>query len=469
VMNKNNKKNVLLIIPATDENRNRKNTMIPIGLLNLATSIQDEYNVKIIDVMNSNNYVSEIKDSINDDTIAVGISSMTGYQIIDGINCAKFVREINPEIPIICGGIHPSLLPEETLKNEYVDFVVVGEGTKTFSKLLKDLKNKKRIIYSECFEDLNTLPLPNFSFLDTDKYFDEISGISIETSKGCYHKCNYCYNSAYNKGTYRFMSPEKTLEYIEYVINKFKLNKINLYEDNFFCNRQRVETVCDMIIKKGLKLDLQSTCRIDYICSYSEEFLEKMKKAGFNCLYIGVESGSQRVLNYIQKDITINQIIVANRKLKKAGIQPKYSFMGGFPTETKKEFIETIKLMRKLINENNKALCTPIQLFAPYPKTKLYDYSIANGYEPPKKLEEYGKSNWNKIEHSWLSDEDKKFLEVMSYVTYFVDGKSIAKYYKEKLFYRLLNMIYGWSVRFRIGIGFYFFPEYLAIKKRFCK
>jgi len=475
---------VILIYPKTGIDINKVSVSLPLSVLFVGTAIKN-YEVHIIDLRIEKDWKSKIKEFKN--IFAVGISSMTGYQISSGLECAKFVRKINNKIPIIWGGIHPTLDPIKTLKNKFVDYIVIGEGEKTFPELLKTLSRKLdlkgllgigfkkdgKIVINKEREliNLNEYPIPNYNLLNVQNYITtQTKGerdICMITSRGCPHRCAYCYNPVFNKGKYRYISAKNVIKHIKYLLDNFNISAIHINEDNFFVNKERVKKICKIIIKEKIKVNLRTTCRVDYIKRYSVKFLRLLKRAGFNELYIGVESGSNRVLSLIKKGLTKEQASLICEKLKEANISPKFSFMGGFPTETREEVIETLKLMEKLVSKNNKTYCSSIQLFSPYPGTELFDLAIKYGFNPPNTFEDYGKSNWSEIDYSWLSIEDKKFLEKISYATHFLDGKSVAEYLGNKFLVKILNKIYGSYLRVRIKIDFYWFMPETHLFKRF--
>ncbi len=484
-MDKNDKK-IVLFYPKTGFSIKNVSIVIPQSVLYVGTALKmNGYDVKIIDTMIDDNWRATFKKELEDGIIAVGISCMTGMQILASLDIAKYVRELNPDIPLIWGGIHPSLLPEQTLENPYVDFVVIGDGEETTVDLINNLGNRENYknIPGIAFKnggkivvnpprkpfDLNKIPIPDYSLLDVRNYItSQTKGerdIVVHTSRGCPHRCTYCYNPAFHHRRYRTLTPENVVRHIKYIIKNYNITAINLNEDNFFTDKARVEKICQLLIKENVKIKIRTQCRVDYIVKYSDEFLKLIRKAGIILLYLGGESGSNKILKKIKKDITREQIITANRILKGYDISPRFSFMGGFPGESIEDFKETLDLMRVLIEENPAAYTTPIQLFSPYPGTELFDLAVEHNFKPPSTLEGYSKSNWNEIDYEWLTEKEKNFLENASFFTYFIDSKSVAEYTGNHFILRVINRIYGKIIRLRIRFNFYFFmPEVYFIK-----
>ena len=228
----------------------------------------------------------------------VGITSMSGLQIRYGLEFAKKVRAENPSCPIVWGGVHPTLLPEQTAASKYVDVVVRGEGEVTIRELAntidatENIENVKgvtcrmggRILTAPDreFIDLDSLPLGlPYYLLQRDRYPSLKAGrIHIQTSRGCPHRCGFCYNSLFNRGIWRCKSPERVLDEIEHVILEFpEVKCIDIVDDNFFVDKARVEKICEGIIHRGIETPWRANCRFDYMANYEKEFVTLLEKS----------------------------------------------------------------------------------------------------------------------------------------------------------------------------------------------
>ena len=195
--------------------------------------------------------------------------------------------------------MHPSLLPEQTLQNELVDIVVIGEGERTIQDLAMcmlnqgDLSNVRGIAYKEEGKviinqpqdliDLNTLDM-DLPYELLGKVFYEPTAISVHTSRGCPHRCSFCYSPAFNKRKYRQKNAEKVVEEVEYLHKKYNIKNFNFAnEDEFFIDIQRAYEIFQSIIQKGLKIRWTSFCRFDTFDraykKFGQEFMDLMKKA----------------------------------------------------------------------------------------------------------------------------------------------------------------------------------------------
>lgn len=480
---------VILIYPRTLWDIKNVTTRLPLAALYIGSMLKaNGFTVQVIDQRVDDRWADTLRRALAERPLWVGISSMTGLQIKWGLAAAQIVRQADPTIPIVWGGVHPTILPEQTLAHPLVDLVAVGEGEMTALELSRalrrdglnaDLSGIAGLVWKRngemffnaprSFTPMDDLPPLDYSLVEIEHYIlSEVPGersLQITTSRGCPMRCGYCYLTVVPDGRrYRAESPERTVEHIERLVREFNLNAVHIIDDEFFTQRRRARRVCELLLERGLQLTLRTNCRIDYIDRMDAEELALFRRAGFKHLYLGAESGNDRVLGLINKGITREQIVRVNQKLKAAGIAPKFSFMGGFPTETVAEVKDTMRLMVQLVEENADAYTTPVQLYSPYPGTALFDLCVQTGMPMPETLEEWTTSSWEHIDYSWLSRREERFLHKTAYFTFFLDGKTVAESLRSPLL-RLIARTYGWIVRQRIKHDFYaLMPEVALIK-----
>jgi anaerobic magnesium-protoporphyrin IX monomethyl ester cyclase len=219
---KNCTKEVLLVFPGKYK---APDPQIPLSLLYIASILkQDHFNVRILDMR-----IEDFRGQSIGDPLFVGISCMSGMQIKYALEIAKFVKNQKPLCPIVWGGVHPTLLPEQTISNEYVDIVVRGEGELIVREIANQLSNNlpiesvKGISFKKAGKimnnpdgdvialDLIPIDLP-YNLLEIEKYPSVKSGrFHIQTSRGCPHRCGFCYNISFNKSRWRGKSAKRVL------------------------------------------------------------------------------------------------------------------------------------------------------------------------------------------------------------------------------------------------------------------
>jgi hypothetical protein len=316
---------------------------------------------------------------------------------------------------------------------------------------------------------MNDWPLLDYSLVNVEDYvLSEVPGersLQMTTSRGCPMKCGYCYLGIVPDGRcYRAEEPERVVGRIERMMESFDVDTIHIIDDEFFTQFKRAREICRLIIERGIQVTLRANCRIDYINRMEDEDLRLFREAGFKHIYQGAESGSDRILKFINKGITVQDTLNANQKLKRAGIAPKFSFVGGFPSETIQEVKATLRLMERLVRENPAAYCTPIQLFSPYPGTALFDHCLQTGMVMPSSLEQWAEWGWEIVNYSWLKPHENRLLGNIAMFSFFLDGKTVPES-ATKSWFRLAARLYGAVIRQRARMGFFaFMPEVAAIR-----
>ena len=361
-----------------------------------------------------------------DGALFVGISAMSGRQIKHGLEISKFIKARHPNVPIVWGGVHPTILPEQTLQNENVDIVVRGEGELTALELAQRLekgapldgvkglsfKREGRIITNENrpFMNLDTAEDLAYHLLKDPKLYTPTETFHYASSRGCPHRCAFCYNASFCKNTWRSKSIGKIMEDIRTIIDRYHPKCIDFLEDNFFVSRERVEQIADFLIKEGINVTWTGDIRANYFDQYDRGFLQKIKRSGCKEVILGAESGSPGILKAVQKDITVEQIEKSIKMCKESDINLVLLFVIGFPYETKQDLCMTIDLISRIFNEYG--VHSTISIFSPYPGTPLFETAKEYGFTPPTSLEDWGNWNFSNVANApWLDSETRDFIE----------------------------------------------------------
>lgn len=385
--------------------------MPPLGLASLAAFIRHHgYSVKIIDCCALNLTINNtIPIILSYDPQFVGITAAT-VSINKAALLAKALKEKKPDSSIIVGGSHMSALPEETMK-VFIQFDVgvIGEGELTSIELLKTLDenkslyNIKGIIFREngklkineprpFIEDLDTLPFPAWDLLpDLTKFyrpscfgFKRLPVTSLITLRGCPMRCTFCSETPFAR-TCRMHSPEYVIDMMKFLQHRYGIRDLMIYDGTFVVGKERLIKLCELIIKENLNLVWSCNGRIDLM---TREILKLMKRAGCWSIAYGIESGSQRILDFIQKDIDLAKASQILMWTKKEGILTKGYFMIGHPTENEESVRCTLNFIL-----NNKLDILTINYFTPLPGT--IDYERVNHYGRFK-------NNWDLLNHHSL-------------------------------------------------------------------
>jgi len=365
----------------------------PLGLAYIASILRENgHNLRIIDAPPLQYDPSDVKKEagkVSPDLI--GIGSMTAT-IKSAVKVAEVLKS-TLEVPVVMGGVHPTIMPEETLKNvDYVDIIVRGEGEETFLELVNSLENGQKldgikgISYKEngkifhnpdrpLIKNLDLLPFPARDLLPMGRYRQHLghptSFATMITSRGCPFNCIYCTKTMFGR-LYRFRSAGNVLQEMKEIIDRYHVKEIDFYDDMFTANRKRVIELCDAMIKERIDIQWKCEARVDLI---DKELLMKMKEAGCYLIAYGVESGYQHLLEVLEKKITLEHIRKAFKLTREIGIETLAYLMIGIPGETKETIQKTLELAIELDPDY-----AQIGIATPYPKTRLYEMAKASGY-----------------------------------------------------------------------------------------
>ncbi len=470
---------ILLIQPKAG-NWEAVGVRLPEGLLSMAAIPHKEgYKVKIFDTRIAKDWRKELLAELKKKPIVAALSCMTGPQIKYAIEISNFIKE-NSDVPVVWGGVHPTLLPEQTVSNPSIDIVIIDEGEITFLDLVKTLekgkpldnvpgiafkKNGKVIKTSKrpLIKNLDELPDKPYELADVKKYFgfspenDEPS-IAISTSRGCCFKCAFCYDTAFYNNTWRAMSAERTIETIKKIVGKFGIRNIYFQDDNFAVDVARFRKIVEGIMNEHLdiKWGLMGI-RIDTIARLEDEFLAKVVRSGCYNMEVGLESGSDRLLKMLRKGFTVRQAIDGNKKISKFPISMKYTFVGGYPTETEKELMMSLKMISQLFKDN-KRIATPFLIYSAYPGVHLYELAKQHGLKEPKSLEEWSTFDYanSYLNYPWLSKKRIKMLRNLAFTSLFASPSFQYKIQKKSI--KLLFRMYQPIAKFRFLNNFYYAP-----------
>lgn len=362
---------------------------LPLYLVYLAGAAKEAgFDAEIYDAMTKKVGYEEIKRKIQDskpDYVAVSTITCT---VPDSIQILELAKSINPAVKTIMGGVHPSFMYEEMFAlTESLDYVISGEGEVTIAELLKTLTNSgdlskvKGLVYRGKDGLVKTSPRPymhNFNnlpmaweLLDWSDYTYYILPGSrlgaICTSRGCEHECTFCSQQKLWNRTWRGRSPEDIVREMEHLIKVYDVDVVLFTDDYPTPDRDRWERLLDLIIEKDLNMKILMETRAADIIR-DKDILHKYKKAGIIHIYVGTEATAQKSLDYIKKNLSIEEAKEALRLLRENGIITETSMILGFPDETRERIDETLRLAIEFNPDFGHFLA-----IAPWPYADIYN------------------------------------------------------------------------------------------------
>jgi radical SAM superfamily enzyme YgiQ (UPF0313 family) len=435
---------------------------VPYSILFLGSYLKaNGLKVKLFDQRISSN--KEIIQYIESNPVThVGLSTMTGPQIIFAMDLSRKIKQLRPDIKIIWGGIHVTVAPGSVLGHDFIDYIVYGEGEETLLELLKnpDKESIKGTLHRDDslenlvpreFMDMDTISL-DWSLIDPATYISKRDGrryISFVTSRGCSFKCQYCYNSVTNS-RWRSWSTDKVRQELDKVL-EFNVSYISFMDDNLAVNVKWLSEVCNILEEKNVLWygDIRATV-------VTHENINKFK----NCtrVFIGAESGSQRVLDDIEKRIKVEDIFNAAKVLHDRGMTGTFSWIIGFPQETKEDVMDTVNAVRR-VSQIMPGAVQRLKIFSPYPGSQLYQKTVEKGYRPPATLEDWGRYTREHCDLPYI--KNPWWYKCISYVTFFTfygDKDIIGSIGSSKPIFRPIIAVYKFFSSYRWRTNFFSFP-----------
>lgn len=404
--------------------RNHRDMYPPFGLMYVADALrQAGYAPRIFH--ETEEYRAAFVDEVQRaKPLFVGFSTITGPQLKPTIDASRAVHAVG--IPVVWGGVHATIMAEDCLKEDYVDYVVVNEGEETVVELANALRvdapdetfhgifglAHKR---GQGIEFVGERPFiadldryrPTWDLIPVERYLIQSGeydrALPVYISRGCPFRCGFCYNEVVMKRTWRQHSDEYVVEQIHWLKQKHGINAVDYADDYLF---GRVSPMKRLVEKVGLPWSGQVRVHL-----LKPDFVKWMNETRCQWVNIGAESGSQRVLDSMHKDQKAEHIEMAVRNLTQYApqIEANLSFIVGLPDEDDSERKVTFDLIEQLCRINEKARCS-VCVYMPYPGTPLWQDALNRGFVPPETQEGWCAFDLNRGNTPWVSDAESQVL-----------------------------------------------------------
>ena len=346
----------------------------PLGILTIAASLPPEYTFELFDLPNSKNEIKTLLDSCKSASLIAMSSICSTYPRTIGI--ANKIKEVVVNVPIVLGGPQASSTAKITLENyKSIDYILSGEADLSFRNFLSFIEgttsaaNVAGLCYrencniklnkNEIIEDLSVLPLPLYELAFRGDVPDHIP---MEIGRGCPFNCEFCSTSSFFSNYYRTKSVQKVIKDMLTIISKFNPRQIDFIHDMMLVNKKWVLELCKEIKANDINVKWTCSARTDFV---SYNLLSEMKSAGFDGIFFGIETGSQKMQTEINKNLKIPEVNEAIENCEKLDIRYTASFIGGFPTENKEDLQETLNLLFKFGSSHFKKNSIQFHLLTP--------------------------------------------------------------------------------------------------------
>lgn len=458
---------VVLFFPsyATDE------ISPPLALIAVASPlIAQGYDVRIVDSALEVDFLDKVLDAL-EGAVCLGVSLITGPMIEDTITVCRAAKARYPELQIVLGGWHPSILPEQTLAASFVDVVVMRQGEVVFPQVVN------RIAAGETPEDIPgvlfkdpsgeiirgpepvytpvaDLPsrVPGYELIDVDQYqrATGLRWVMYTTSHGCPYNCSYCSNASVYGRKLDVLPVEQVVSEVSWLVKRHGIRLLGIIDDIFFASRQRSMQIAEGFLREGLNMEWYIQDRADSFAKLTVEQARMYRRSGLVRVHFGAESGSDRVLDSIEKRSRVERTLLAVERCGEADIRASFGFIFGLPDEQERDMQLTVDLIRQIYTRSDRADCHT-NIFTPYPGSPLWPRSVEMGVDPPTSLEEWVHFFPRLTELPWLHGaRHQRLQDIRQYLRFGYPNVRVGEdqgSIRHRLALRLLGPTSRWRIR----------------------
>jgi radical SAM superfamily enzyme YgiQ (UPF0313 family) len=454
----------------------------PLGILAVSTPLlRAGYEVRIIDSTITPHFEKRVLDEL-EDAICLAVSLVTGPMIRETLQIAKAVKTLYPNKPVILGGWHPSLLPDQTLAAEYVDVVVKGQGEDALLEILERIeageplkgvagvgyKEDDRLVFNppRALKPIRELPPKAYHLADFDAY-QRVCGrrwAMYTSSLACPFNCSYCTNEGVYGRKWNALEAEQVVEETTDLVRRYGLSLLWIVDDNFLVDRDRAVAIAEGLIRSGVRFDWSIQASTNLVERLTVEELKLLRRAGLSQVSQGADSGSPKVLHLMNKDFQkLETIYEAADKLSQAGIRPSFNMIFGFPGEGDAERRESIQLIMNICRRYPGAEFWT-NIFTPYPGSPVMEHAFELGIRVPNSLEGWADFFPRYTTLPWLNGRKHKRVQTMrDYLRIAFSRVPIGSYRPHPL-NRLIHELIAVPSRWRLDHDVYGLPLELWLK-----
>lgn len=412
---------------------------MPLALISVGSAIdREEFDVRIVDGRLERDPVAAILSEL-DDAVLLGVSVLTGAPIRDALRVSRAAKAARPDLPVVWGGWHPSLFPAETLAEPSVDVTVQGQGEVTFRELVDrlargdDLDGLEGVAFRRGDEVVVNPPRPlapmdelapaDYRLAPAGPYFElkERRQLDYISSVGCYFRCAFCADPFVYARKWTAVSPPRLAEEVETLWRRHRFDELAFQDETFFTYSDRVEQIANELLERDLGFSWTATLRADQGVRLGEEGFARCVRSGLSRVLVGVESGSQEMLDWMHKDITVEQVMETAAMCVRHGVAGIFPFIVGFPGEDDDSVRATVDLMKRLRTLSPR-FETPLFYFKPYPGSKITQDMERRGHRLPDTLEAWADFDFIGSAAPWVSPGKYRRMERFKFYNRFAGG-----------------------------------------------
>jgi radical SAM superfamily enzyme YgiQ (UPF0313 family) len=454
----------------------------PLGILAIATPLlRAGYEVKLIDSTITPNFRRRVLEEMRD-SLCLAISLVTGPMISEAVEIARESKLLYPDKPVVIGGWHPSLLPDQTLEADCVDIIVIGQGEQTLLEIVQRIEagaTPTGILGAAYKENgvltfnpprplrlLRNMPPKAYEIADFDGY-ERVCGrrwANYTSSIACPYNCGYCTNAGVYGRQWNALEPDRASGEMCDLAARYRLQLLWVVDDNFLVDRNRALRIAESICARGVKFEWSIQASTNLVTRLSVGELKLLRRAGLTQVVQGADSGSPKVLHLMNKDFQkLDTIYEAADRLTQAGIRPSFNMIFAYPGEGRAERRESVTLIMNVCRQNPGAEFFT-NIFTPYPGSPVMEKALELGIEVPKRLEDWAAFFPKYTVLPWLKGKEHKRVQIMrDYIRVAFHKVTISRLPKRAI----AKKLYEWvapAARWRLDHDFYAVPFEVWLK-----
>jgi len=439
---------------------------MPLALVAVGAALdRTRYDVVIVDGRLERDPIAALLQQIDDATVCLGVTVLTGAPIHDALAITRAIQQSRPHLPIVWGGWHPSLFPEQCLRDARIQAVVIGQGEQTFQEIVDrwadghGLEGVAGCAYQEGGEcvierprllaDVNQLPAHDYTLLDVHRYYalKQRRQLDYISSQGCRFRCEFCADPyVYKRGWYG-LAPARMGTELEALWRRQAFDDLNFQDETFFTDSQRAASVAEELLQRGLRVTWAATMRADQGVRLDQPALALCRRSGLRRAMVGVESGSPLLLKWMRKDVTLEQVFITAERLRAHDVSGLFPFIVGFPDEPPESVAETMTVIKRLRAMSPKFEVV-VYFYQPYPGSPIAELAWRRGYRQPASLTDWAAFDYVGARGPWVSQG--KWLLIQRF-----------KFYQQHAFGQHRDWLHKplrWAARQRLAANYYNWP-----------
>lgn len=404
---------------------------MPLALVAVGSHLDaSRYRVVIVDGRLEDDPIARIREEV-EDALCLGVTVLTGAPIRDALDVSRAARDRRPDLPVVWGGWHPSLFPEETLEESAVDVTVQAQGEVTFARIVESLDPDRSsdgltdidgIAYRSNGEirrnpgrpmtAMEELTPHRYDLVPVERYFDLKGRRQLDyiSSTGCFWRCAFCADPFVFDRDWTAIPPERMGAEIEELHRRYRFDELAFQDETFFTYDDRVRAIAEEFLERGLEFRWTATMRADQGYRLSEEDFAFLTRSGLDHVLVGVESGDPEMLEWMSKDATLAQVRDSARKCVRHDMGATFPFIVGFPGESEASVAASLQMAKELRGMSPR-FETPIFYYKPYPGSEITRRVVENGYDLPDGIEEWARFDFVDSSGPWVEPEKRRRVE----------------------------------------------------------